>query len=355
MTDSTVLNRWRDLAGAKFRPLQASLELTYRCNERCTHCYIDNFQDDPKKVLALSDWQHVLRELRVAGSLYLILMGGEAMLNRHFWEILKSGADLGFHVSMITNGLKVTSPEVARRLFDHGLSVATVSLYSLDSRVHDRMTSVPGSCEKTKNAIRLLREAGVTVGINCLLTSENVAGYFELADWCIEQGIEIKADPMITPKFSGDLTPTRRRLSEEQLRWYYETMARKWSNGSPKPVNEALGDFVCNVGKGKCAVTAYGDLLTCIEVREPLGNLLRQPFAELWNGPIAQKWREMKVEDITNRPNSPHASFCDHCPGMALHEHQDPKKMSLYALLQGRIKTEVHEKFRVATPASEII
>ena len=88
-------------------PLQASLELTYRCNERCTHCYLESFQDDPKRVLSLPQWFHILEELRQAGSLYLILMGGEPLLSPYFFPIGSLASQIGFDVSAISNGLKI--------------------------------------------------------------------------------------------------------------------------------------------------------------------------------------------------------------------------------------------------------
>ncbi|MCJ8277739.1 MAG: hypothetical protein MJK18_12925, partial [Bdellovibrionales bacterium] len=69
----SILDKFRNRSTESHRPLQASLELTYRCNERCTHCYIEEFRDDPKRVLKLQDWFKVLEELRAGGSLYLIL------------------------------------------------------------------------------------------------------------------------------------------------------------------------------------------------------------------------------------------------------------------------------------------
>lgn len=346
MSDTDLLNKWRDLAGQKFRPLQASLELTNRCNERCTHCYIDKFADDLQRVLSFQDWEKILQELRGAGSLYLILMGGEAMLNPHFWDILRRGAELGFHCSMITNGLLIQKPEVAERLAHTGLSVATVSLYSLDPAIHDRMTRVPGSCEKTKTAIELLLGAGIQVGVNCLLSKENVESYFELEDWCHLRGLEIKADTMITPKLSGNMKPTLQRMSAAQAEWYFEARAKKWKRGNPQPVEEGPRDHICNVAKGKCAVTAYGELLTCIEVREPLGSLVENSFNELWQGAVAKKWRDLKIEDIQNRPSDSSAKFCDHCPGMARNEHGNELRISDYALEQARIKKAVYEKYR---------
>lgn len=340
MSELSLLDKWRSVSTNASRPMQASLELTFRCNERCTHCYLEKFQDDQHRILTLEQWYRVLRELRRGGVMYLILMGGEAMLNPHFWDIAKEAARLGFHVSMITNGQKVQTPEIATRLRTVGVSNVTVSLYSLDPAIHDKMTSVKGSQVKTISAIELMREAGLTIGINCLLTAANIEGYFDLADWCIERNLEVKSDPFVTPKLNGDNTPTKLRASPDQIREFYKRLVAKWPDGKPKPVIEEQKDYVCNAAKGKCAVTPYGELLSCIEIREPLGLLIEKPFEELWNGTVANKWRNIKVGELKDRPNDSAASFCDHCPGMALHENKNPLQVSSYSVEVAKIRRE---------------
>lgn len=338
----SILDRFREISSQKWIPLQASLELTNRCNERCGHCYIPQFKDDPRRVLSLEQWHLILSELRQAGTLFLILMGGEAMLNPYFWEILKRSGDLSFHTSMITNGLKITSPEVVRRLKDFGLRNMTVSVYSLNPEIHDQMTRVKGSHAKTLRAIEWARQENLEVTLNCLLTKNNIDGIFELEDWALENNYSLKVDPMITPKLDGNLDPTRLRATPEQLLSYYREKARKWPRGKPRPSGENLENYTCNAGKGKCAVTAYGELLPCIEIREPLGNLTETPFAQLWHGESVQKWRHMKWKDIEG-VDTEMVSFCDHCPGMAKNEHGDGRKPTCFSKDVAAVKRRVYE------------
>jgi len=336
----SILDKFRDISSQRYIPLQASLELTNRCNERCGHCYIPHFRDDPARVLSRDDWFHILEELRAAGSLFLILMGGEAMLNPHFWDILQKSNELAFHTSMISNGLKIQSSEVTQRLKALGLKNLTISLYSLDPLIHDQMTKVKGSHEKTMRAISLSREVGIDVSLNCLLSKNNIEGIFALEDWALEQNLALKTDPMITPKLDGGLEPTDLRASHQQLVWYYKEKIKKWPKGKPRASGESFENYTCNVGKGKCAVTAYGDLLPCIEVREALGNLKKESFQTLWHGEAVQKWRSLKWKDIKDADQNL-ISFCDHCPGMAKNETGDAKTMTCFSKDLAKIKKDL--------------
>lgn len=335
----SILDKMRMRSSSKWIPMQASLELTNRCNERCGHCYLPSFQDKQDEILSLSEWQKILEDLRQAGTLFLILMGGEAMLNQLFWDILKKANDLNFHSSMITNGLKIKDETIAKKLSDYGLINATISLYSIFPETHDRMTRVRGSHQKTLQAINFCRQAGIQVTINCLLTSHNIREVFFLEDWAMQNDLMVKFDPMITPKLDGNLEPTKLRASEEDLRWYFKEKIKRWPTGKPRASGESFTDFACNAGKGKCAITYSGDLLPCIEIREPLGNLKNSAFADLWENHIASKWRSIKWSDIEG-VDQKMISFCDHCPGMAKNELGNAKKMTCYSKKVAEIKND---------------
>jgi MoaA/NifB/PqqE/SkfB family radical SAM enzyme len=340
----SIVDKWLNKTANNFIPLQASLELTYRCNERCTHCYIEKFWDDPKKVLTINQWEKILDELKSAGTLYLILMGGEAMLNPLFWDIVEQAQKRHFHISMITNGLKIPTNETAQRLKNLGVKNMTISLYSIYPEVHDAMTQVKGSHEKTLNAIKFSREAGIKVGINCLLTKNNIDDYMKLALWCVQEDLEMKVDPNVTAKLNGDLAPTFLRASKDQLTNHYQLIATTWPRGVSRPTYEKGSDYVCNAAKGKCAVNPYGELLSCIEIRKSLGNLVTQSFAEAWNSDEANKWRGITNQTVKGSDEATRA-FCEHCPGMALNELKDPLQLIEHTVKVATVKKEIYEKY----------
>jgi radical SAM protein with 4Fe4S-binding SPASM domain len=338
---SDIINNWRDLSSKRFIPLQASLELTHRCNESCEHCYLDELKDDHSRLLSLNEWFKVLEELKSGGVLYLIFIGGEAMLSPHFWPLAERAKHLGFDLSLITNGLKIKRIDVAEKLKEIGFRHVTFSLYSLNPKIHDELTNTPGSQIRTLQAIEFCRNAGLEVGINCLLTYKNIEGYFALADWCVERNLEIKVDPNVTPKFGGDLGPTRLRASKAQLFEFYLKGAQKWTRALPEAQKFQADDHVCNAAKGKCAVTPYGDLLSCIEIREPLGNLKIQSFKEAWYSKNAEKWRNIKYKDLEKLDHESGETFCEHCPGMAAHEHGNEFEVMEFSKELAILKKEV--------------
>lgn len=336
----SLFDKWQALSQKEYRPLQASLELTNRCNERCTHCYIPEYKDDNLKLLTLDQWKNVLTQLRENGVLYLILMGGEAMLSPNFWGIAETGNKLGFSLAMITNGLLINE-ESGERLAKTGFSDITVSLYSLDPGVHDKMTKVYGSCVRTMKAIEICQKNNLRVSVNCLLTEANIEGYFDLKKWCDERHIWLRFDPITTPKNNGDKTPTKYRARPEQIYEFYKKLVvpQEIESKNGNESEDMSEGHTCNAGKGKCAVTAYGDLLTCIDIREPLGNLKTENFSDVWNSYTAKKWREIKNKDL-KFSDFESRSECEHCPGMAFHETGDAYQVTEYETIVARAKLE---------------
>ena len=55
-------------------PLSVHFDLTYRCNERCVHCYLDH-QDHGE--LTTQECTEILEQLAKAGTLFLTFSGGE--------------------------------------------------------------------------------------------------------------------------------------------------------------------------------------------------------------------------------------------------------------------------------------
>lgn len=339
-----ILNRFRHESGSKLIPFQATIELTYRCNERCGHCYLATYDDreDGRPPLTVEEWKRIFDELAEAGTLVLIFIGGEAMMHPHFWELADDASNKNFGVSLITNGLLVDE-KAADKMAELRFYQVAISIYSMDPAVHDRMTRRKGSHHKAMLAVERLRKRGIEVIVNCLLTSENIDRCFELEDWGKAMGIRVSFDPMVTPKTDGSLDSTLARATSEQLFAYYRSLKARGRGPAPLPATEQE-DPACNAGRGKCAINVYGDLLTCLEVRDPIGNLRERSFNELWHSNKANQLRGYKTKDLKFDSACGTGAHCDHCPGMAMAETGDPMAPVPFLMDLARIKHQVYEE-----------
>ena len=137
-------------------PISVHLDITYRCNERCVHCYLDH--DDHGEMTTV-EIVTVLEQLADAGVFFLSLSGGEVLMRRDFFEIVENGRGLRFNVKMKTNGVMIREKEAAR-FRQLGVEQIQISVYSQRPEVHDAITKLPGSLKRTIKGDSVLEVAG---------------------------------------------------------------------------------------------------------------------------------------------------------------------------------------------------
>ena len=137
-------------------PLNMHLELTYRCNEQCVHCYCvvehGKEAEAAKRELTYEEIVRVLDQLAELGCLYVTFSGGEVLVRRDFFDIVEHARQRGFVYRVYTNGIGLTE-ERARRLAALEPLTVELSIFSADAAVHDAITRVPGSFDRLIAAV----------------------------------------------------------------------------------------------------------------------------------------------------------------------------------------------------------
>ena len=194
-------------------PMSVHFDITYRCNERCVHCYLDH---DDHGELTTSEIKRVLKELADAGTFFLTFSGGEVLMRRDFFELLAYARGLMFNVRLKTNAVMIRRAE-ARRMLELGVDQIQVSIYSHRAEVHDGITKLPGSLRRSIEAIRFLTQQGLRVVIANVLMTSNVRDGSGVQALARELGVQYTLDPTITPKMDGDTSILNLRIPGEAL------------------------------------------------------------------------------------------------------------------------------------------
>ena len=126
-------------------PIAVHLDLTYRCNLDCIHCYIVK-QDRPE--LSTKEVKNILKQLAEAKTLYLTLSGGEILIREDFFEIISYARKLGFSLRLLTNGVLIDE-KTADGIASLYPELVAISLYSANPETHDKITNRYGSFDKT--------------------------------------------------------------------------------------------------------------------------------------------------------------------------------------------------------------
>jgi MoaA/NifB/PqqE/SkfB family radical SAM enzyme len=172
-------------------PLSVQLDLTYRCNERCIHCYLDHDDHGEMTTVEIKD---LLDQMADAGVFFLTISGGEILMRRDFFEILEHAHARTFSIKLKTNGVLIRKKE-AERIRALGVESVQISVYSHRAEVHDAITKMPGSFRQSIEAIRRLRTLGLHVTMANVLMVQNAYDYPGVRALAAELGAKCTLDP----------------------------------------------------------------------------------------------------------------------------------------------------------------
>jgi AdoMet-dependent heme synthase len=303
-------------------PIAAHIDVTYRCNERCVHCYLDH---DDHGEMTSAEIKGVLDQLAEAGVFFLTLSGGEPFMRRDFFEIVEHARRQLFNVKIKTNAVMIGEPE-AQRLRALAVDSIQISVYSHRPAVHDAITKLPHSFERTIKAVCFLRDHGLKVGIANVLMTANRSDHYGVQKLAAELGVNYTLDPTITPMMDGDTSVLALRIPGEELKEVFRNPAlvpnQEEFCAPPKPASdEDLESYSCSAGHSFCYISPYGDVFPCVQFPLPTGNVRQQRFIDIWNlSPQLKEVRSIRTRDLPVCSSCSHVSSCTRCPGLAFME-----------------------------------
>ena len=172
---SRFVNR-KEVARLPRIPLRGTIDLTYRCNNNCRHCWL-RLAPDPGGAageLAAEEIRRLVDDARAMGCREWFVSGGEPMLRPDFPEIFAAITAKSAAYTLNTNGTLI-SPEIARLLRRKGTKL--VALYGATAEIHDAVTRNPGSFEALRRGIAYLREAGAGFSVQVVPMKTNISQY----------------------------------------------------------------------------------------------------------------------------------------------------------------------------------
>jgi radical SAM protein with 4Fe4S-binding SPASM domain len=303
-------------------PMSVQLDLTYRCNERCVHCYLDH---DDHGEMTTAEIKHLLDEMAEAGVFMLTLSGGEIFLRKDFFEILEHARRLTFCIKLKTNAIMIHEREAAR-IRDLGVESIQISIYSHRPEVHDAITLVPGSLKRSLDAIRFLSSQGLKVIIANVLMVQNMQDYEGVRALAEELGVESTLDPTVTPMMDGDRSTLNLGVDNAALQGLFRNESlvgdvEEFCAVPPRPGEDELQSLPCSAGHTACYVSPYGDFYPCVQFPLTCGNVRQQRFVDIWrNSEQLKEVRSIRVKDLSGCSQCTHVTNCTRCPGLAYME-----------------------------------
>ncbi len=311
----------------------AIVELTYRCNQRCVHCFNPGAAHAPGEQphrdgdeLSTEEVFALLGQLKDNGVFLLTFSGGELSTRPDLIPILREARRLGFACNLLTNGL--LPEDWLREICALWPRTIAISIYSPVPEIHDATTGVPGSFQRALASLRYVAGAGVRATMKCPLMRHNVYGYKKLQDLCDELNAYPHFDFHITAAMDGKSGCTAHQILDQRVLKSLMSDQRVGTHVGPDLPDfgrrrRAMDGPVCGGGMFELSIAPDGTVSPCNMLPLALGNVRQASLREIREGKILAAWRSVNLGDFDKCGLYAYCAYCNHCPGMAMAEKGD--------------------------------
>ncbi len=284
-------------------PLSGILELTPRCNLRCRMCYIRMSPEEmaPRgRERTTAEWLALAEELREAGTVFLLLTGGEPLLRPDFPDLYRALSGMGFSLSLNTNGTLLNG-EIAALFRELPPAAVNLTLYGADEAAYRQLCGEGEAFRRAVEAVELLRANGTALRLNTTLTACNREELPKIAAFAKARSLPLRVVTYLFPplrrggkdveRFSPEEAGT---LSAESRRWTDEpeTLAARAAAIRARvpepcvPGEDCLGGsregLRCAAGNCQFWVAWNGETYPCGMMPEPVVHPFRDGFLPAW-------------------------------------------------------------------------
>ncbi len=321
-------------------PIDGVMELTRRCNLKCTHCYA--VHDPSKKELTYKQICHILDEITKAGCLWMTFTGGEVLLRDDFLDIYTHAKKQGMIIVILTNGTLIT-PRIADYFRKYPPYLLEITLNGVTKDTYEAVTGVSGSFKRCLEGIHLLIRRNIPLNLKTTVTTLNMNELWQIKNYVERLGINFRFDALLHPAVNGSKRPCKFRISPEKVVEFDLTDEKRnnsWKEFYQKCTPPSRSDtiYACGAGINSFHINPYGELSLC-DLSPDHYNLCEGSFIEGWRNFICEIRRQKrKKESECTRCSL--FSICNPCPDWAKLETGDREKPVHYLCQIARLRTE---------------
>lgn len=315
------------------------LELTYNCSEKCIHCYNFGATHSDDEIshrndlaeLTLDDYKRIIDDLYEQGLYIVCLTGGDPFSKPYAWDIIDYLYSKGIVFDIFTNGQRIIND--VDRLASYYPRVVGVSIYSCDAAVHDYITRIPGSWERSMKVVNRLAELAVPMNIKCCVMRPNVKTYRGVAEIARDAGAQPQFEINVSDSVDGDKCVSRYlRLTKEEYELVFrddnvpQYVGKEAPNYGGQPKDKNCNG--CGAGQSTLCLSPDGEVYPCCSFHMSFGNLRYADIKSVINGRPYLGWQKVSLADYEECGDHDYCDYCNLCPGHGYSEHGDFRKAS---------------------------
>lgn len=332
-------------------PVSGSIELLPLCNMNCDMCYVRLSKEEMEsqgRLRTTEEWLAIARQMQKAGTLFLLLTGGEPLLYPEFKTLYLELQKLGMILTINTNGTLIDE-EWAEFFEKHKLRRINITLYGVNEETYQNLCHYPGGFKKTINAIQLLKKHNIDVKISSSLTKTNLIDMEKIIDIGNGLDVPVRIDTYMLPairernkpfSMQSRATPTKaadiriRTLKKEMgASLFHQYKQRLLAEVEQMSSNTNYTNHMsCFAGKSSFTINWQGEMRPCVILSEPSISVFDKDFETAWKY-IVEETDKILLHNKCN--TCKYRPICRTCAACALLESGNyngiPQYMCKYA------------------------
>ena len=255
-------------------------------------------------------------------------------------------------VEIFTNGQTLyDNDELYRKLIATYPYRIGLSMYSLKEEVHDKVTSVKGSHNKTLSVIQKLRADNLNVQIKNFLLNINCKDCISVKKFADKIKANTSGDTSLTPTIEGDKKNFQYIVSEDDLYELYTNPESPLNvkNTVKRDITVLKNEGLCSAGFRGLCISPTLEVHPCVSLQLNLGNLNEVSLKDIWQGAINKdknsklyQWQQVSFKDLEECYKEDYCAFCSYCAGMGMLENGYLKKSDVLCR-QAKVKQRAYK------------
>ena len=268
--------------GTKTRGID--LNFNNACNLRCKYCFTNSPKGDHvKEYLDYDAIANLANQADELGYFEFDLQGGELLLQpKKLFKVLEAIKPERFYLYLTTNGYYLDE-KMAKRLAEYQVSRVSVSIDSMDEKIHDEIRGRKESWKRAIAALEHVKNAGMDPYLNITVGhyNANTDHFKQLLDYSKQKKyktlLNVAVPSGMWQKMDEIICDDNDREYLRKIRKEYKNLVRNVWNPFDKNHEKILGCTTVN----RLYITPIGDVLVCPYVHIKIGNIFKQPLKEI--------------------------------------------------------------------------
>ena len=156
-------------------PFLAIWETTQACDLSCKHCRASAQPLAHPSQLNTGEAMNLIDQIADLQVPLFVFTGGDPLKRPDIFELIRHAAGKGVHAALTPSGTPLLTRDAIFRMKDSGLSRLAVSLDGSVPAIHDSIRGIPGTWERTVQAIQWANEAKLPIQVHTDVSRLNIS------------------------------------------------------------------------------------------------------------------------------------------------------------------------------------